>query len=230
MPYFPVLHYLPEFAQIHVHWVRDAIQPLILPSSLALNLSIRVFQGVGTLHQVAKVLELQHQSFQWIFRVDFLKDWLVWFPCCPRDSQESSKASNSKFWKHQFFSIQPSLWPKSHICIWLLEKPQPWQYGPLPTYPVWVCHSFSSEEQEPFNFRPAVTVQSFGAQENVRYSFHFFPIYLPWNDGTGCYDLSCLNVEFEASFYSFTSIKRFSVSSLSAIKVVSSAYQRLLFL
>ena len=31
-------------------------------------------------------------SFQWIFRVDFLKDWLVWSLCYPRDSQESSPA------------------------------------------------------------------------------------------------------------------------------------------
>ena len=37
-----------------------------------------------------QVLELQHQSFQWIFRVDFLSDWLVRSPCCPRASQESS--------------------------------------------------------------------------------------------------------------------------------------------
>ena len=35
-------------------------------------------------------LQLQHQSFQWIFRTDFLKDWQVWSPCSPRDSQESS--------------------------------------------------------------------------------------------------------------------------------------------
>ena len=49
---------------------------------------------VGPSHLVAKVLELllQHQSFQWIFRVDFLLDWLVWSPYCPRDSQESSPA------------------------------------------------------------------------------------------------------------------------------------------
>jgi len=40
-----------------------------------------------------QVLELQHQSFQWTFRVDFLQDWLVWSPCSPRDSQESSPAS-----------------------------------------------------------------------------------------------------------------------------------------
>ena len=39
---FPVLHYLPEFAQIHVHWVSDAIQPshpLSSPSPLAFNIS-----------------------------------------------------------------------------------------------------------------------------------------------------------------------------------------------
>ena len=55
-------------------------------------------QWVSSLHQVAKVLELQlhHLFFQWIFRVDFLYDWLVWSPCCPRDSQESSPAHNSK--------------------------------------------------------------------------------------------------------------------------------------
>ena len=34
--------------------------------------------------------ELQHQPFQWIFRIDFLKDWLVCSPCNPRDSQGAS--------------------------------------------------------------------------------------------------------------------------------------------
>ena len=49
-------------------------------------------QWVSSPHQVAKILglQLQHQSFQWIFKVDFLYDWLVWSPCSPRDSQESS--------------------------------------------------------------------------------------------------------------------------------------------
>ena len=36
-------------------------------------------------------------------------------------------------WKHQFFGAQPSLWPRSHIHTWLLEKPQPWLDGPLLT-------------------------------------------------------------------------------------------------
>ena len=48
------------------------------------------------------------------------------------------------------------------------------------------------------NFMAAVTTSSdFGAQENkVCHCFLYFPIYLPWNDGTGCQDLSFLNVEF----------------------------------
>jgi len=66
--------------------------PLLLLSSIFP--SIFLFQWVCSLHQVAKVLELQlqHLSFQWIFRTDFIKDWLVWSPCRPRDSQESSPA------------------------------------------------------------------------------------------------------------------------------------------
>ena len=79
MQAFSVLHCLPKSSQTHVHWVSDATQlshPLSPPSPLALNLSQHqgLFQWVGSSHQVAKVLELQlqHQSFQWIFRVDFL--------------------------------------------------------------------------------------------------------------------------------------------------------------
>ena len=74
-----------EFTQTHVHGVSGTIQlshPLLSPSPPAFNLSQHqgLFQWVSSLHQVAKVLEfqLQHQSFQWIFRTDFLhwKEWV----------------------------------------------------------------------------------------------------------------------------------------------------------
>ena len=72
-PGFPVLHYLSEFAQTHVHWVSDAIQPshpLLPPYTPALTLSQHqsLFQWTGSSNQVAKVVELQlqHQSVQWI--------------------------------------------------------------------------------------------------------------------------------------------------------------------
>ena len=68
-PGFPVLQYLPEPAQIHVHQVGDAIQPshpLLSPSPPAFNLS----QHQGLLSQLftsggqSIELHLQHQSFQ----------------------------------------------------------------------------------------------------------------------------------------------------------------------
>ena len=98
-----VHHQLPELAQTHVHWVGDAIQPsypLSSPSPPAFNLFQHqgLFKWVSSPHQVAKVLELQlqHQFFQWIFRTDFLYDWLVWSPCSPRDSQEFSPTPQFK--------------------------------------------------------------------------------------------------------------------------------------
>ena len=77
MPDFPVLYCLPVFAQSPVHWVGGAIQPshpLLSPSPPALNLSQHqgLLQWVGCSNQVTKSLVLQHQSFQWIFRIDFL--------------------------------------------------------------------------------------------------------------------------------------------------------------
>ena len=96
MPDFPVHHKLPELVQTLVCWASDATQPshpLSSPSPPACNLSQHqgLFQWVSSSHQVAKVLELQlqHQSFQWIFRTDFLEGGLVVCPCSPRDSQES---------------------------------------------------------------------------------------------------------------------------------------------
>ena len=68
-----------EFTQTHIHWVSDTIQPshpLSSPSPPIFNLSQHqgLFKCVSSSHQVAKGLEfpLQHQSFQWIFRTDFL--------------------------------------------------------------------------------------------------------------------------------------------------------------
>ena len=77
-PGCPVPHHLPEFAQFHIRCTSDAIQPSnhLPPSFPAFNLSQNhgLFQWAGYLHHVTKILELefQHQSFQWVFKVDFL--------------------------------------------------------------------------------------------------------------------------------------------------------------
>ena len=95
LPGFPVLHHLPEFAQTHVHWVGDAMQPshpLSSPSPF-LNLSQHrgLFQWVSSLHQVAK----KYWSFsfspsnEYSGLISFRIDWFDLLSC-PRDSQESS--------------------------------------------------------------------------------------------------------------------------------------------
>ena len=67
-------------------------------------------------------------------------------------------------------------------------------------------------------------------KDKVCHCFLCLPIYLPRSDGTRCHDLSFLNAEFKPTFSlsSFTFIKRLFSSLLSAIRVMSSAYLRLL--
>ena len=100
---FPIPYRLLKLAQICVHYICDVIQPShpLMPSPpSALNLSQNqgLFQWVSSSHQVAKVLEfqLQHQSFQWIFKTDLLQNGQVGSPCSPRDSQESSPTPQLK--------------------------------------------------------------------------------------------------------------------------------------
>ena len=76
----------------------------------------------------------------------------------------------------------------------------------------------------------AITICSdFGAQK-VSQCFLCFPIYLPWSDGTGCHDLLFWMLRLKPTFSlsSFTFTNRLFSSSLSALRVVSSAYLRLL--
>ena len=101
----------PKLAQTHVHWVSDAIQPssprLLLPQSFPASGSFPVNQlftsdgqSLGTLAS-ASVL-------QWVFRVDFPSDWLVW-SCCPQDFQESFPAPQFKasiLWHSVFLIVQ----------------------------------------------------------------------------------------------------------------------------
>ena len=88
----PIPHHLPKFVQVHVHCIGNAIQPShpLIPSSpsvLSLSQHQGLYQWVGGLHQMIEILELQlqSQSFQWVFRVEFPQDWMVWSPCCPRN-------------------------------------------------------------------------------------------------------------------------------------------------
>ena len=102
MPGFPVLHYLPDFAQIHVHWVSDAIQTshaLLSPSPSAFNLS----QNQDLSNESA--LQIRWSSIGASASASVLPmNIQAWFPlgltglrsCCTRDPKASSPAPHFK--------------------------------------------------------------------------------------------------------------------------------------
>ena len=94
-------------------WCRPAISSSVIPFPPAHNPSQHqsLFQWVNSSHEVAKVLEFQHHSFQRTPRADLLQNGLVGSPCSPRDSQESSPTPELKsinFRSLAFFTVQLS--------------------------------------------------------------------------------------------------------------------------
>ena len=81
-------------------WCHPTISSSVIPFSSCLQSFQHqgLFKWVSSSHHMAKVLEfqLQHQSFQWIPRTDFLYTWLVGSSCISRDSHESSPTSQLK--------------------------------------------------------------------------------------------------------------------------------------
>ena len=130
IPGLPVYNQLPELAQIHIHWVSDAIQPscpLSSPSSPAFNFSQlqSLFQWVSSLHQYFGGQSIRASASASVFPMNIQG----WFPLGLTDlisllSKGLSRVfSNTTVQRHQFFSAQPCLWSNSHIHTWILEKP-----------------------------------------------------------------------------------------------------------
>ena len=128
MPGLPVPHHLPKFAQVHVQESVMSPNHLILLCLTLLLPSIFARIPMSQLFTSGKILEfqLQHQSFQWVFKVDFHLDWLVWSPCFSRDSQKSkwlSKVfSSTTVPRHQFFGALLFLQFSSHNHTWPPER------------------------------------------------------------------------------------------------------------
>ena len=124
-PGFPVLHYLPEFAQAHVNWVNHGLQPSysLSPPSLLPSIfpSIRIFTNESALC----VRWPKYWSFSFSISLPneysgiSFSTWLVWSPCRPRDSQKSSLAHLESINS----SVLIFLYGPTLIRTWLLEKP-----------------------------------------------------------------------------------------------------------
>ena len=176
------------------------------PSSLAFNRSQHqgLFKWVSSSHQVAKVLELQlqHQSFQWIFRTDisFRMDWLD-FLAVQRNLKSLLQYHSSKALilpRSAFFIVQIS-----HPCM-TTEKTialTRWTFSGKVMSLLFNMLSRLVTSFLPRNkcllIMAAITICSdFGAPKNkVWHCFHCLSIYFPRSEGARCHDLSFLNVE-----------------------------------
>ena len=144
--------------------------------------------------------------------------------------------------KHQFFSPQPSLCYSSHIYTRLLEKPQLWLYRPFSAV---MCLLHNMLSRFVIAFLPSskclliswLQLPSAEILEPKKIKsvtvFTFFPSICHEVMGPDAMILAFWMLSFKSAFSlsSFTLIKRFFHSSLlSAIRVVLSAYLRLLIL
>ena len=130
-PGLPAPHYLPEFAQIHLDWVGDAIlcrHLFLLPSIFP---SIRVFSSELALcirwpkywNSSFSISPCDEYSGLISFKID-------WFDLLAVKGTLKSLLQ-CQVQKHQFFGALSSLWSYPHICKWLLERPKIWLCGPL---------------------------------------------------------------------------------------------------
>ena len=128
MPGFPVLHYLLEFAQTHVHWEDGAIQASH-PLSHCCSLCPHSFPAPGSF-PVSQLFTPGGQSIGAAVPVSVLlmniQDWFPLGLTCLISLQSkgfSRVFSNTMVQKHQLFDAQSSLWSNSHIHTWPLGRP-----------------------------------------------------------------------------------------------------------
>ena len=111
-PGFPVLHYLPKFAQTHVHWVDDAIQPSSPLSPLpSIFPSIRFFFNVSALY-----ISFSNEYSGCIsFRIGWFDLHAVQGTLRSLLQHHNSNASVLQHWA--FLMVH------TNVSTWLLEKP-----------------------------------------------------------------------------------------------------------
>ena len=207
MPGLPVHHQLPEFTQTHIHRVSDAIQTShpVIPFSSCLQ----SFPASGSF-PMSQLFASGGQSIGVSASASVLpmntQDWspLGWTGWISLHSKGLSRVfSNTTVQKHQFFGAQLSSQSNSHIHTWPLEKALTrWTLVGkvislllnmlsrlVITFLPRSKHLLISWLQSPS------TVILEPQKNKVWHCFHYFFIYFPWSDGTGCHDFCFLNVE-----------------------------------
>ena len=123
MPGLPVPHHLLKFAQVHVHWIGNAIQPshLLTPSFLP-----SIFPSIGDFSSGSAVCRwLKYQSFsihpsnEYSGLISLKIDWFALLTV----QGLSGVFSSTTVQRHQFLGALPSLWSSSYTRMWPLGRP-----------------------------------------------------------------------------------------------------------
>jgi len=211
---FLVLHHLPEFAQIHVHWVVNAIQPShplpplpLLPSVFSSN---RVFSNELVLcirwpkywNFIFSISPSSEYSGLISFRIDWFDLLVVQGTFKSLLQQHTSKASIlqcSAFFMIQLSHLYMTTGKTITLTIWTFISKV--MFLLLNILSRLVIAFLPRSKHLLISWLQSPSAVIFGAQENkICHYFKFFLFYLPWSDETGCHDLHCLNVEFKPRF------------------------------
>ena len=189
-PSFPILHYLQLLSP-------PLFMPLIFPS-------IRVlFTDSAVCIKWPKNWSFSFNTIHWIFRVDFLLGWLVWSPAVQGTLKSllfQTPQLESILWQSAFFMVQLShpymttgeiitvtIWAFVDKVISLL----------LNTLSGLVIAFLPRSKHLLISWLQSLSAVMLELEKTKSVTvFIFFPIYLPWSDGTVCHDLSFWNVEF----------------------------------
>ena len=209
MPGFPVHHQLPELTQTHVRRVNDAIQPshlLSSPSSPTFNLPptsgplpvsqffVSGGQSIGV-SASASGLPMDIQD-------SFPLGWTGWISSLSKGLKSLLQHHSSKALILQcsaFFIVQLS---HPYMTTWktkaltrrtFVGKIMSLLFSMLSRLVI----AFFQGASVLISWLQSPSAVIWSPPKNkVSYCFHCFPIYLSWSDGTGCHDLSFLNVQF----------------------------------
>ena len=213
-PGLPVHHKLPEFTQTHVSWVSGATQPchlLLSPSPPAFIFpSTRVFSNESALR--IRWPNCRSYSFsispsnEYSGLISFRMDWLDFLALqgSLKNILKHHSSKTSILRCSPFFIVQhshPYMTTGKTIALtrWtFVGKGMSLLFNMLSRlfvtfFPRSKC-LFISWLQSP----SAVILKPppSPAKKKVCHCFHYFPVYLPWSDGTRCHDLGFLNIEF----------------------------------
>jgi len=208
---FPPLHYLPEFAQTHVHWVNDAIQPTNSSSVVPFSSCLQSFAASGSFpmsqffksggQSIGSISFSTSPTNEYSGLISFRMDWFDLL-AVQRTLESPLQYHNSKasIFRHSaFFMVllwHPYVTTEKATALTKLTFVGK-VISPLFNMLFRLVMAFLPRSKHLLiSWLQSPSARILEPKNIVCHCFHCFPIYLLWSDGTGCHDLHFLKVEF----------------------------------